>query len=122
MENIEPIEPPEEIEGLIEEISRRAAKLGLHYQHGQAMFNGDSDMMESREAMRAAMAVGSAEMVFSGVFTIGDLAWSDHVQNPEEEAVKDEFLRIMPTDIDIQRAALQEKIKNGLFDGLKDDD
>lgn len=116
----EPTEPNEEdAQRLMEELENAARKLGLY---------AENLAIGVPSGGPYASLLGDGEkVVVVAQFTVGDIAWSDRVQNPQQEDADMEF-RKMAVDLEkdafeAKRAELERKLKEGkpIF-GDEDDD
>lgn len=90
----EPSELPEESVGdLIQRISDEARKKGLYFLN--AAVHEDATPEEEREGDPL-----HHRLIMQ--FTIGDIAFADRVQNPDEESMKDKFREIETATIEEQ--------------------
>lgn len=120
----------EQIRTLVEELGETLQKSGLYLENVEIGTNKTEFLDEEGDTMavsdidiRKELLEGDAQFVVTATFTIGDLAFSDRVLNPEAFAAKKEFDAIVPAEDDIVLTALQQKLKKGgSFEGLVDED
>lgn len=106
-----------EIDNLIETIKKEAAHLGLHMK--DVMIASDADTSDPQVAAQLEgksikeilddpnAEVGYAVMIY---FLIGDLAFSDRVQHPEDFDTDQQFKLIMPTENELLKDKVVDKI------------
>jgi hypothetical protein len=113
---------PEEYTTLTEDIAHRADLLGLHANGAHMFFQGDMSLWGDRDKVKEAIRNHEATVFMMMDFRIGDLAWTDRIQNPELEVERDMFESIAPDEEDILKEAYKSKLEEGLYDSLYDDD
>jgi hypothetical protein len=96
----------EEAQRLMEELENSARKLGLY-----------ADNLAIGVPMGGPNLDDEERMVVVGQFTIGDIAWSDRVQNPQADETDMEF-RKMAVDLEkdafeAKRLEIERKLKEG---------
>lgn len=106
-----------EVDNLIETIKKEAAHLGLHMK--DVMIASDADMSDPQVAAQLEgksmkeilddpdSEVGYAVMIY---FLVGDLAFSDRVQNPEAFDEKQQFDMIVPSERELLKDKVVDKI------------
>lgn len=68
--------------------------------------------------VRMAVTEGAEHMVLIADFLIGDVAWSDRVQNPDMDETKDEFSKIESELTKDRFVELQEEMRRRVEQGL----
>lgn len=115
------------ISKVCEDITESFEKVGL-YLVNVNVATSDQDFAEDSEAdkdFREKLANGEAMWVLQCAFTIGKVAWSDRVLNPDKFAEDQTFREIMPDEADLIRQRYLDAAKSGditkVFD-LEDED
>lgn len=117
----------ERIKKVVETLENRMSKLGLHMIDFGIGTNDtdaiDEDSQEISADFREKLASGEAAWIISGTFTVGNLAFSDRILNPDLYSEETEFKRLMPTEEEIYRRKLIDAAKGGnLLAAFEDDD
>lgn len=103
------------IDALIESLTKRAEKSGL-YLSNVTVAASDPEVAEriaQDPSLMAQMLRDGEQFLLVSSFTVGDIAWSDKVQNPDAAASDKEF-RAMVTDAPLENF---EQIKKDLQAG-----
>lgn len=125
-----------EVDVLLESIKKEASHLGLHMKDVMIMNSADmSDpqvraQFEDKSLKEMMDADEDISVVVMCYFLIGDLAFSDRVQNPEKYDVDKEFNLLMPTKAELTKDKIKEKLEanppsdddEGWLDALFGDD
>lgn len=117
-----------EVDVLIESIKKEAGHLGLHMK--DVMIASSADMSDPqvaeqfkdksiKEMISEDEDVSVAVMAY---FLIGDLAFSDRVQRPEDFDVDQQFKLLMPTEHELLKDKMTERIQKAQQEGLDEDD
>lgn len=128
MEDVDQPGSEPEIEEMMEELRRRAEKLGLYMQDA-SIVTSDADIAQRAAAhnvtIRDAMEAG-AEFMAIGVFIIGDQAFSNRVLHPEQYEVDKTVQTMLPTEAEMMKEKLTERMQSGdimsIFDDEDDED
>lgn len=100
----------EQMRDLHENLDAATRKIGLHLQSLEVAGTPDDDHLPEQL---------KGKLIATGLFMVGDLAFSDEVQNPEAAKMKEEFRDIVPnindTFLDI-REQLKREAEEGFFD------
>lgn len=107
-----------EVDTLIESIKKEAAHLGLHMQ--DVMIASSADMSDPQTAQQfqdksikeILDTNGEVSVAVMAYFLIGDLAFSERVQNPEAFDTDQQFKLIMPTEHELLKDKVAEKIQS----------
>jgi hypothetical protein len=114
MEDVDQPGSEPEIEEMMEELRRRAEKLGLYMQDA-SIVTSDADVAKRAAAhnvtIRDAMEAG-AEFMAIGVFIIGDQAFSNRVIHPEQYEVDKTVQTMLPTEAEAMKERLTEKLSS----------
>lgn len=113
----------EEFTVITEELMNKAKHLGLYVvgstvaTDNEDLVGDDSDMLEKNPDVKKMIDNGEAQFALMVQFTIGDLAFDTRVQNPTQHETDMEFRRLMPTEAELVRDKVQEKLA-----GVTDED
>lgn len=116
---------------LIDNLKRRAEKIGLYMQSAFQATQGvemDEEMeakLTDSDAIKARMETGEVRVAIMALFTVGDVAFSDRVQNPEKYDTDTQFRQIMPTEAEMKADEIREQMRRNrgkLFDFGGDDE
>jgi cysteinyl-tRNA synthetase len=121
----------EQFEELAETLKNKAEKIGLYMRNhviatqAREMDESDGDMVLSVEALRAKMEMGDVRVAIMAVFTLGDVAFSERVQNPEAFDLDTQFRQLMPTEHELKADEIRDRLRQQggkLFDFEDEDD
>lgn len=123
----------ETLHNLMDQFAAECQKLGLYFKDAHLLHNADPKDTEIKElfeknpeaSVKELMdgSEGKISFAFQAIFTIGDLAFSDRIQNPEAYDTDTQFRMMMPTESEIVKDKLAEKLKSGMsIMDLFDDD
>lgn len=101
----------ENMRELHEKLDSVSRKMGLHLQSLELAETPDNEHLP--ETLKG-------KMIATGLFMVGDLAFSDEVQNPEAAKMKEEFRDIVP-GIDDQFIDIREQLKREAEEGFFDE-
>ena len=113
----------EEFTVITEELMNKAKHLGLYVvgstvaTDNEDLVGDDSDMLDKNPDVKKMIDNGEAQFALMVQFTIGDLAFDTRVQNPTQHETDMEFRRLMPTEAELVRDKVQEKLA-----GVTDED
>lgn len=113
----------EEFSVITEELMNKAKHLGLYVvgstvaTDNEDLVGDDSDMLDRNPDVKKMIDSGEAQFALMVQFTIGDLAFDTRVQNPTQHETDMEFRRLMPTEAELVRDKVQEKLA-----GVTDED
>mgnify|MGYP003423224314 CR=1 FL=1 len=113
----------EEFTAITEELTNKAKHLGLYVvgstvaTDNEDLVGDDSDMLDKNPDVKKMIDNGEAQFALMVQFTIGDLAFDTRVQNPTQHETDMEFRRLMPTEAELVRDKVQEKLA-----GVTDED
>ena len=113
----------EEFTVITEELMNKAKHLGLYVVgstvaiDNEDLVGDDSDMLDKNPDVKKMIDNGEAQFALMVQFTIGDLAFDTRVQNPTQHETDMEFRRLMPTEAELVRDKVQEKLA-----GVTDED
>ena len=71
----------------------------------------DEDMLDKNPDIKAMIESGEASFALMVQFTVGDLAFDTRVQNPTQFETDAEFRRMMPSEHELHRDNLRERIE-----------
>jgi hypothetical protein len=120
-----------QFEELTDNLKRRAEKIGLYMQnafiatHGAEMDEEMEAKLTDSDAIKARMETGEVRVAIMALFTVGDVAFSDRVQRPEDFDMDTQFRQIMPTEAEMKADEIREQLrqnKGKLFDFGVDDE
>lgn len=103
----------EPINQVVEDVKHGFEKLGL-YMIDMNVATTDKEAVGAleegvvKEDFRKKLADGESQWILTGVFTIGDQAFSDRVLNPESEAADTEFRVAVPDEVEIFTTRFKE--------------
>lgn len=122
----------QDMERLIEELSARCEKIGLYMRQSMVTIAGQEEqpeneaniMLASDNELKQKMLDGDVNVVIFGLFTVNEVAFSERVQNPQKFEVDTTFQTLVPSEEEIIKEKLREKLKNSedLLDLLDDED
>lgn len=120
----------EQIEKLVQDLGKTLEKSGLYLESiefgtsNMEIFEGeDGDTISPSEIdIRQKMIDGEAQFVVTASFSIGEIAFSDRVLNPEKYDEDKRFKAIVPTEEEMTFDKLKKKMSDGDFNGIADDD
>lgn len=104
-----------QFEELAENFTKRAEKVGLYARDcviiGQNMTEEDRDKINSPE-IKQMLQDGEAKLVLMVTFTVGDLAFSDRIQNPGKYDTDRQFAEMMPTESEMKIDHVRESLSS----------
>lgn len=106
----------EEFTAITEELMNKAKHLGLYVvgstvaTDNEDLVGDDSDMLDKNPDVKKMIDNGEAQFALMVQFTIGDLAFDTRVQNPTQHETDMEFRRLMPTEAELMRDKVQERL------------
>lgn len=132
-------EVQDEFERIVEDLKNQAKHLGLYLigstiaTDSDELRGEDEDMLVKNPDIKAMIETGEAQFALMAQFTIGDLAFDARVQYPTQHEVDMEFRRVMPSEAELRRDDIQERLAdatdmsdddflNALFDGVDNDE
>jgi hypothetical protein len=105
-----------EFEQLAEDFSKRAEKIGLYSKDcvivGSKGDEEERDQVESKD-IKELLASGEIKLAMIVTFTVGDLAFSERIQNPDKFDTDLQFQQMMPTAEEMTVDTLRDR-----FDSL----
>lgn len=127
-----------EIDVLMESIKKEAAHIGLHMKDVMIMSDADTSDPQIAElvndkSMKEILDDPNADVGYAIMtyFLIGDMAFSERVQNPEKFDTDQQFKMLVPTDAELLKDKLVDKFsslrdnidsEDDIFDALFADD
>lgn len=104
------------MEKLLTELEKEAAKVGL-YMREVSVGTPDQSVVAEGEQINSEKVIQALkdgkEFVVVATFSVGDLAWSDRILNPEDYEVKKEFKKIVPNINELREDALRRIAESG---------
>jgi hypothetical protein len=117
---------------LIESVDATAQTLGLYLRphevavHFADMMGEDEDEPSTDGSLYERLRSGEARAMMTLSFNVGEVAWSERIQNQEAFEEKKEFEKIVPSEDEIWLDKLREEARNGklldLGSGDEDDE
>lgn len=107
----------EQFTELVEKLTKKAEKIGLYTNHTMIATKGEEmdEEMESQVSNSASikerMANGEVQVAIVALYTIGEVAFTDRVQNPEKYDMDKQFLEIMPTEAELKAEEIRDRIR-----------
>lgn len=106
-------------EPVVEDLTNKAKHLGLYVvsttiatdNEDLVGEDADEDMLEKNPDIKAMIESGEASFALMVQFTVGDLAFDTRVQNPTQFETDQEFRRMMPSEHELHRDNLRERIE-----------
>lgn len=105
----------EAIQNLVEDLTQRLEKVGVYLQtyelgtNDLEVVNNDGNEQPSEEGLLEKIINGESIWIIQSACTLGSVAFSDRVQKPDDYRNNDEFLSVMPTEVEMMRAKFLEK-------------
>lgn len=109
-----------QFDDLITALKDQADTIGLYLQGAQIQSTVDPEVLEKESAL--ALMDRGEEFIICATFQIGDVAWSDRVQNPEALAAEIEFDLIAPSEEEIMLQLIMDEKVAGKFLDLEGDE
>jgi len=106
---------PEELADLLDEVTKRSEKFGLYLKDtliGAVDRDIATAIAEGKTTVKQAVMEGASISILA-TFAIGDVAWSDRIQDPDGFKVDQEFKTIMPTEDELIKDELIRKLREG---------
>jgi len=103
----------ERIKNLVDSIEAGCTKLGLYLIEANVATSDEGAVGQEEVDLRESLADEESVWMVQAVFSIGDVAFSDRVQNPKKFEEDKEFREVMPTEAELLREKYLETLKNG---------
>lgn len=126
----------DEFTRIVEELTNKSKHIGLYLigstlaTDSDELFGDDDDMLDKNPDVKEMIDRGEASFAIMAQFTIGDIAFDARVQAPTQHEMDMEFRQMMPSEAELTRDAIQEKLEsiqsdddllNAFFDGPVED-
>lgn len=112
----------EAIENLIKDLTKDCEKIGLYIQEYNVVTTdheaAEADSSDSDSVFKDKLIKGESVWILQTLFSLGSVAFSSRVQNPEKEKEELQFKTIVPSEIEL----LREKIQREGLAAFRDDD
>lgn len=108
----------EQVERIITQLTQRCEQVGL-YASNVAVSSKDSvdpelmAKLEAENGLKAALTNGDVGLTVFMNFRVGDVAFSERVQNPVKAELDQQFLSIVPSMTEMEIEKIREKLKGG---------
>lgn len=110
----------DKISSLVKELENSSRKVGL-YLEGAGLGvspNVDPRVLSTLDGVKSVVKSQDGEVVISATFTIGDVAWSKRVQDPDQHEVDKQVRTMLPDPVEEMRERLKKAREEGknIFD------
>lgn len=106
-----------EFEAVVEDLANKAKHIGLYVISSTVatdnadLAGADEEELDKHPDIKKMIEEGEASFALMVQFTIGDLAFDTRVQNPTQHEQDMEFRRMMPTEAELHRDSIRERLE-----------
>lgn len=110
-----------QIRDILDSIRVKTEKVGLYLNGASISVSGDGmeepyesiEDLEADQALRKKLVDEEMGVMFFTDFTFGEVAFTERIQDPSAVVEKEEFLQIMPSEIDLLEERIRRNVEAG---------
>lgn len=110
-----------QIRDILDSIRVKTEKVGLYLNGASISVSGDGmeepyesiEDLEADQALRKKLVDEEMGVMFFTDFTFGEVAFTERIQDPSAVVEKEEFIQIMPSEIDLLEERIRRNVEAG---------